>query len=258
MNEMMEKSYDPHAIEENWYRNWEERGYFAPQGGETAYSIMIPPPNVTGELHLGHAMFVSMEDLMIRYHRMKGDKTLWQVGTDHAGIATQMVVERRLGEDGITRQELGREKFIEKVWEWKAKYGDFIVRQLQKMGCSCDWSRERFTMDEQASRAVREAFVRLHETGKIFRAEEALTSVAKGCLVAAARIDPRLGVLFAVGTVTVIVLLAFYVVNWPIHGILKYMALCLISLAIIIAIYDLAVRRTKPTRFLFGMKPRRY
>ncbi|HQP45871.1 MAG TPA: class I tRNA ligase family protein [Flexilinea sp.] len=151
------KTYDFAANEEKLYRWWEEQGYFKPWNDpnkpdfnpdHTPYVISIPPPNVTGELHLGHAMFVSMEDLMIRYHRMKGMPTLWVPGTDHAGIATQMVVERALNAQGIKREDLGREKFIEKVWEWKEKYHDRIVAQIRRLGASCDWDRERFTLDE--------------------------------------------------------------------------------------------------------------
>ncbi|HOW06554.1 MAG TPA: valine--tRNA ligase [Flexilinea sp.] len=172
------KTYDFAANEEKLYRWWEEQGYFKPWNDpnkpdfnpdHTPYVISIPPPNVTGELHLGHAMFVSMEDLMIRYHRMKGMPTLWVPGTDHAGIATQMVVERALNAQGINREDLGREKFIEKVWEWKEKYHDRIVAQIRRLGASCDWDRERFTLDEGLSKAVREVFVRFYEDGLMYR-----------------------------------------------------------------------------------------
>lgn len=165
----MDKTYQPQAIESQWYQTWEENGYFKPQGGATPYSIMIPPPNVTGNLHMGHGFNNAVMDAMIRYHRMKGDDTLWQMGTDHAGIATQMVVERQLAAEGINRHDLGREKFLERVWEWKAESGGNITRQLRRLGSSLDWSRERFTMDEGLSSAVKEAFVRLHEDGLIYR-----------------------------------------------------------------------------------------
>jgi valyl-tRNA synthetase len=165
----MDKTYDPHSIEQRWYQTWEEKGYFAPSGSGTPYCIMIPPPNVTGSLHMGHGFNNTIMDALIRYHRMKGYNTLWQMGTDHAGIATQMVVERQLAAQNITRHDLGRGKFLEKVWEWKAESGGTITRQLRRLGSSVDWSRERFTMDEGLSRAVREAFVRLYDDGLIYR-----------------------------------------------------------------------------------------
>jgi valyl-tRNA synthetase len=165
----MDKTYEPQAIEQNWYRQWEESGYFAPSGDGTPYCIMIPPPNVTGSLHMGHGFNNTIMDTLIRYHRMQGRNTLWQMGTDHAGIATQMVVERQLAAQNVTRHDLGREKFLEKVWEWKAESGGTISRQLRRLGSSLDWSRERFTMDEGLSRAVQEAFVRLYDDGLIYR-----------------------------------------------------------------------------------------
>ncbi|HIE55567.1 MAG TPA: valine--tRNA ligase, partial [Chromatiaceae bacterium] len=167
----MDKTFDPNNIESRWYRIWEENNWFAPKGGGngTPYCIMIPPPNVTGSLHMGHAFQDTIMDGLIRYHRMKGDNTLWQVGTDHAGIATQMVVERLLEAEGKTRHDLGREKFIERVWKWKEESGGTITRQLRRMGCSVDWSTERFTMDEGLSEAVKEVFVRLYEEGLIYR-----------------------------------------------------------------------------------------
>ncbi|PLW66984.1 valine--tRNA ligase [Pseudohalioglobus lutimaris] len=165
----MEKTFQPADIETRWYQEWEASNYFAPQGGEQAYSIMIPPPNVTGSLHMGHGFQEAIMDALIRYHRMAGYNTLWQVGTDHAGIATQMVVERQLEAEGISRHELGREKFIEKVWEWKEQSGGTITRQLRRLGSSLDWSRERFTMDEGLSAAVQEVFIRLYEQGLIYR-----------------------------------------------------------------------------------------
>ncbi|OQW93025.1 MAG: valine--tRNA ligase [Beggiatoa sp. IS2] len=165
----MEKTYNPHALEQNGYRVWEQQGYFAPSGQGQSYCIMIPPPNVTGTLHMGHAFQDTLMDILIRYHRMQGDNTLWQVGTDHAGIATQMVVERQLAAQGQTRHDLGRETFIQKVWEWRATSGGQITQQLRRMGASVDWRSERFTMDEGLSHAVREVFVRLYDEGLIYR-----------------------------------------------------------------------------------------
>ncbi len=165
----MEKTYDPHAIEQRWYKEWEEKGYFAPSGKGTPYCIMIPPPNVTGSLHMGHAFQDTIMDGLVRYHRMRGFNTLWQPGTDHAGIATQMVVERILEREGKSRHDLGRERFVDRIWEWKEHSGGTITRQLRRLGASVDWSRERFTMDEGLSRAVREVFVKLYEEGLIYR-----------------------------------------------------------------------------------------
>ncbi|WOX05019.1 valine--tRNA ligase [Microbulbifer pacificus] len=167
----MDKTYQPNAIEQQWYKTWEDNGYFKPSGDTAAdpYCIMIPPPNVTGSLHMGHGFQESIMDALIRYHRMKGDNTLWQVGTDHAGIATQMVVERLLAAEGKTRHELGRDQFIEKVWEWKEESGGNITRQLRRLGASPDWSRERFTMDDGFYKAVQEVFIRLYEDDLIYR-----------------------------------------------------------------------------------------
>jgi len=166
----MDKTYDPHAIEQQWYETWEKEGHFAPSGEGAPYCIMIPPPNVTGRLHMGHAFQDTLMDALTRYHRMRGDNTLWQPGTDHAGIATQMVVERQLNHhEKSTRHDLGREVFIERIWKWKEESGGTITRQLRRMGSSLDWSRERFTMDEGLSAAVKETFVRLHEEGLIYR-----------------------------------------------------------------------------------------
>ncbi|MEW6765715.1 MAG: valine--tRNA ligase [Pseudomonadota bacterium] len=167
----MEKTYDPQQIEARWYAEWERANHFAPRlaPDAPAYCIMLPPPNVTGSLHMGHAFQDTIMDGLIRYHRMRGDQTLWQPGTDHAGIATQMVVERRLAAQGQTRHDLGREAFIDKVWEWKAESGGTITRQMRRLGASPDWSRERFTMDEGLSDAVRETFVRLYDDGLIYR-----------------------------------------------------------------------------------------
>jgi valyl-tRNA synthetase len=166
------KTYDFRSVEERLYKWWEERGYFQPRPvqGARPFVISMPPPNVTGELHLGHAMFVAVEDLMIRYHRMRGEPVLWVPGTDHAGIATQLQVEKDLlRTEEVTREELGREKFVERVWQWKEKYGGIITQQLRRLGASCDWERERFTLEPGLSRAVREAFVRLYEKGLVYR-----------------------------------------------------------------------------------------
>ena len=165
----MDKSYDPQNIEQRQYRRWEENGYFAPSGDGEPYCIVIPPPNVTGTLHMGHAFQDTIMDALIRYHRMQGRNTLWQTGMDHAGIATQMVVERQLNAEGMSRKELGREKFVERVWKWKNESGGLICQQLRRMGSSVDWSRERFTMDDDLSAAVTEVFVKLHEEGLIYR-----------------------------------------------------------------------------------------
>jgi len=165
----LSKSYDPHAIETRIYESWERQGHFAPEGKKKPYCIMIPPPNVTGSLHMGHAFQDTLMDALIRYHRMQGQNTLWQAGTDHAGIATQMVVERQLETEGKTRHDLGREEFLNRIWQWKTESGGTITRQLRRLGASLDWSRERFTMDETLSRAVTEVFVRLYKEKLIYR-----------------------------------------------------------------------------------------
>ncbi len=179
---MLDKTYNPQTLEQTWYKRWEDRGWFAPLPGpdgtgQTAgqtdgvgtYCIMIPPPNVTGSLHMGHGFNNTVMDALVRFRRMRGDRTLWQPGTDHAGIATQMVVERQLEAQGLTRHDLGRDAFIERVWEWKAESGGNITRQLRRLGSSLDWTNERFTMDEGLSEAVREVFVRLYQEGLIYR-----------------------------------------------------------------------------------------
>ena len=164
------KTYSPASFEDEIYRRWCERGYFRPTGKGEPFTIVIPPPNVTGQLHMGHALDETLQDILIRYKRMQGFDALWVPGTDHAGIATQIKVEEYLREnEGITRYDLGREKFLERVWDWKRRYGDRIISQLKKLGSSCDWSRERFTMDEGCSKAVREVFVSLYEKGLIYR-----------------------------------------------------------------------------------------
>jgi len=165
----MDKSYSPRDIETRLYEAWEAAGWFAPAASGTPYCIVIPPPNVTGTLHMGHAFQHTLMDALTRFHRMEGERALWQPGTDHAGIATQMVVERQLGGEGKTRHELGRDAFVQRVWEWKGQSGDTISRQMRRLGNSVDWSRDRFTMDEGLSHAVQEVFVRLHEEGLIYR-----------------------------------------------------------------------------------------
>jgi valyl-tRNA synthetase len=167
------KAYEPQEVEGKWYRFWEEGGYFKPRTGTTGktFVISMPPPNVTGALHLGHAITATIEDILIRYHRMTGDDTLWVPGEDHAGIATQVVVERLLASEGTDRHKVGREAFIERVWQWVHKYKSRIQDQHRRLGASCDWSRERFTLDDGLSRAVREVFVRLYEEGLIYRGE---------------------------------------------------------------------------------------
>ena len=175
----MDKTYDPHQVERQWYERWEREGHFVPAATGAAagadhaagepYCIMIPPPNVTGTLHMGHAFQDTIMDALIRYHRMSGRRTLWQPGTDHAGIATQMVVERQINAEGLTRQDLGRDAFVERIWRWKEHSGSTITSQMRRMGASVDWTHERFTMDEGLSAAVRETFVRLYEEGLIYR-----------------------------------------------------------------------------------------
>ncbi|GAA0563913.1 valine--tRNA ligase [Halomonas salifodinae] len=166
----MDKTYQPEQIEARWYQRWEADNRFAPSGEGAPYSIMIPPPNVTGSLHMGHAFQDTIMDTLIRWRRMQGHNTLWQVGTDHAGIATQMLVERKVAaEEGKSRHDLGRDAFIDKVWEWKAESGGHITRQLRRMGASVDWSRERFTMDDGFYQAVQEVFVRLYDEGLVYR-----------------------------------------------------------------------------------------
>ena len=165
----MEKTFEPHAIEARWTQYWEDNGCFTPSNCGDPYCIMIPPPNVTGTLHMGHAFQDTIMDALTRYHRMRGRNTLWQPGTDHAGIATQMVVERQLNAEGKTREDIGRDAFVERVWQWKEVSGGTITRQLRRMGASLDWEHERFTMDEGLSAAVRETFVRLYDEGLIYR-----------------------------------------------------------------------------------------
>lgn len=172
-NQQMAKSYEPEHVEQKWYAYWEENGLFRGEAvsDKAPYCIVIPPPNVTGTLHMGHALNNTLQDILCRFKKMKGFNVLWQPGTDHAGIATQNVVEKDLASKGTDRHVIGRERFIELVWEWREKYGGLIINQLKRLGCCCDWSRERFTMDEGLSRAVREVFVRLYEEGLIYRGD---------------------------------------------------------------------------------------
>jgi valyl-tRNA synthetase len=173
MAETLDKVYDPPSIERKWYKFWEEAGLFQARadGARPSYCIVIPPPNITGSLHMGHALNNTLQDILIRFKRMQGCDALWMPGTDHAGIATQNVVERMLAQEGSSRHALGREAFVERVWQWKEQSGGTIITQLKRLGCSCDWSRERFTMDAGLSRAVREVFVRLYEEGLIYKGD---------------------------------------------------------------------------------------
>ena len=165
------RTYSPRDVESKWYAYWERSGFFhaAVAPGRTPFTIVIPPPNVTGVLHMGHILNNTLQDVLIRYKRMTNFEACWIPGMDHAGIATQHVVERSLQKEGKSRHDLGREKFVERVWQWKQEYGGVIVRQLRTLGASCDWEREKFTMDETLSGAVREVFVRLYDEGLIYR-----------------------------------------------------------------------------------------
>ncbi|WP_458321618.1 class I tRNA ligase family protein, partial [Providencia sp. CRPN81066] len=168
----LDKTYNPAEIEQSRYAHWEKSGYFKPNGdtSKDSFCVVIPPPNVTGSLHMGHAFQQTIMDTMIRYQRMQGKNTLWQTGTDHAGIATQMVVERKIAaEENKTRHDYGRDAFIDKIWQWKAESGGTISQQMRRLGDSVDWERERFTMDEGLSKAVKEAFVRLYKDNLIYR-----------------------------------------------------------------------------------------
>ena len=166
----MLNKYHPAEIEAKHYQNWQNQGYFQPNmAAQSSFSIQLPPPNVTGTLHMGHAFNQTIMDGLTRYYRMKGYNTCWVPGTDHAGIATQIVVERQLAEQGISRHDLGREAFLEKVWQWKQLSGGTITEQMRRMGCSADWSREYFTMDDTRAQVVTEVFVRLFEQGLIYR-----------------------------------------------------------------------------------------
>src|ERR1044071_8301536 len=184
----LSKAYSHRDVEARWYNQWMSSGAFAPQGTGPSFSIVIPPPNVTGSLHMGHALNNTLQDILCRYKRMDGYRVLWVPGTDHAGIATQNVVERRLAAAGLTRAEIGRAEVIRRVWEWKEEAGNAILHQLKSLGVSCDWNHERFTMDEGLSRAVREAFVRLWEDRLLYRAER-LINWCPRCKTALADIE---------------------------------------------------------------------
>jgi valyl-tRNA synthetase len=170
--EMIPTTYDPRLVEDKWYRYWLQQGYFHAdvEAPGQPFCVVIPPPNITGTLHLGHALDETMQDILVRWHRMRGDNTLWLPGTDHAGIATQARVEEALAKEGNSKYDLGREQFLERVWQWKEEYGGNIINQLKKLGSSCDWDRLRFTMDDGCSRAVREVFRRLYDNEQIGRA----------------------------------------------------------------------------------------
>ena len=165
----MDNKFEPKKVEETLYKAWDSSGYFKPSGEGNPFCILIPPPNVTGTLHMGHAFNQTLMDTLIRFKRMDGENTLWQMGTDHAGIATQMLVERQLEQEGKNRNDLGRDEFISKVWEWKEKSGGIISDQIRRMGSSIDWSRDRFTMDPGYAEAVKTAFIRLFDQGLIYR-----------------------------------------------------------------------------------------
>ncbi|MBW2644985.1 MAG: class I tRNA ligase family protein, partial [Deltaproteobacteria bacterium] len=170
-SDLLSKAYEPEDVEKRWYTYWESEHLFTADdvSNKKPYSIVIPPPNVTGVLHMGHAHNNTLQDILCRYKRMQGYNVLWMPGTDHAGIATQNVVEKQLAIEGIDRHQLGRQKFIERVWEWRKEYGGAIIKQLKRLGASCDWDRERFTMDEGLSKAVRKVFVELYNQGLIYR-----------------------------------------------------------------------------------------
>ena len=184
----MDKSYQPDAIEGRWYQQWEEKGYFSPGKAEQPYCIMLPPPNVTGVLHIGHALDQTLQDCLSRMKRMQGFEVLWLPGMDHAGIATQNVVEKQLAADGKSRHDLGREEFVKKVWEWKEESGGAILEQMKRLGSSVDWSRERFTMDEGMSKAVVTIFKRMYDAGLIYRAERIINWCPR-CLTALSDIE---------------------------------------------------------------------
>lgn len=170
----LEGKFEPKTFEEEIYKNWNEKGYFKPSNDKTKkpYTIVIPPPNITGKLHMGHALDETLQDILIRYKRMQGFNTLWVPGTDHASIATEAKIVEKLKVEGITKEDLGRDGFLKRAWEWKEEYGGTILNQLKKLGCSCDWSRERFTMDEGLSNAVKDVFVDLYNKGLIYKGKE--------------------------------------------------------------------------------------
>jgi valyl-tRNA synthetase len=192
MTRDLPKNFDPREVESRWYALWESRGYFRAdsQSQKPSFVVMMPPPNVTGSLHIGHMLNQTVQDAVVRWKRMQGFNTLWLPGMDHAGIATQWVVERQLREEGKTRHDLGREKFVERVWQWKKEYGGRILNQIRRIGSSCDWSRERFTLDEGLSRAVREVFVQLYNDGLIYRGTR-LINWCPRCLTALSDLEVK-------------------------------------------------------------------
>ena len=171
MSKELEKQYNPKNVEERLYKTWLDKKYFHAkrEADKKTYTIVIPPPNITGQLHMGHALDNTLQDILIRYHRMAGYDTLWLPGTDHASIATEAKIVETMRKEGVTKEDLGREKFLERAWDWKAQYGGRIIEQLKKMGSSCDWDRERFTLDEGCNKAVNEVFCRLYEKDLIYR-----------------------------------------------------------------------------------------
>ena len=173
MAKELEKNYNPAQIEQKWYDNWVENKYFHAEVNRSKkpFTIVMPPPNITGQLHMGHALDNTMQDIIIRYKRMAGYEALWLPGTDHASIATEAKIVEKMREEGIDKEDIGRDKFLERAWEWKKQYGGRIVSQLKKIGSSCDWDRERFTMDEGCNKAVKEVFVNLYNKGQIYRGE---------------------------------------------------------------------------------------
>ena len=192
MTRDLPKNFNPQEVESRWYALWEQRGYFRADATspKPAFVIVMPPPNVTGSLHLGHMLNQTVQDAVVRWRRMQGYNTLWLPGMDHAGIATQNVVERELRKEGKTRHDLGREKFVERVWEWKTEYGGKILHQIRRIGSSCDWSRERFTLDEGVSGAVREVFVELYREGLIYRGKR-LINWCPRCLTALSDLEVK-------------------------------------------------------------------
>ena len=179
MKKELETTYDPGAIEERLYQKWLDNKYFHAEVDETkqSYTIVIPPPNITGKLHMGHALDETLQDILIRFKKMQGYNALWIPGTDHASIATEVKIINALKEEGIEKEDLGREKFLERAWDWKEEYGGTIIEQMKKLGSSCDWDRERFTMDEGCSEAVKEVFIKLYEKGYMFIFRIFITSI---------------------------------------------------------------------------------
>ena len=192
MSKELAKTYDPSGIEDRLYQKWLDKKYFHAEvdHSKTPFTIVIPPPNITGQLHMGHALDNTMQDILIRYKRMQGYNALWQPGTDHASIATEVKIIQKLKEEGIDKHDLGREKFLERAWEWKKEYGGRIISQLKKLGSSCDWDRERFTMDEGCNKAVTEVFVKMHEKGYIYKGARMFSQIRMAVLPLGRRSKP--------------------------------------------------------------------